>query len=90
MRACVDDLTADRAFMISGTKKAKAKLGTLAICSSELEASEATHEEALGVVVPAVGTLRGLFAVGEGRANIAETGARKSLYKLFQLLKLVK
>lgn len=91
-RNIVEELVAERTSLTAGTEQAITERETLAARIQELEVAAATRNEAFGVVVSALQSLKGLkyrVAAGEGRANKAKNQASETLIKMSELWTLV-
>lgn len=84
-RARVNELTAERASLTSGTEQAKGERDTLAPRICKLEGPATTFEGEIGIVVRAVRSLKSRVAEGEDRVSTEEVRARETLDKMSKL-----
>lgn len=84
-RVGVDELTADCASLITGTKQEKADCDSSATRIHKLNIVPAKHLGQTGVVVWAVWSLKSCVAVGEDREDNAQDRASETLDKMSEL-----
>lgn len=80
-----DELTAERAGLISGTEQAKAKRDTLSALICKLKVSEAACNGVSRIVARAVRSLEDHSAAGEDMVNTVEARAGVTLEKMSEL-----